>query len=264
ESNMKRTLIILTLNEIEGVRVFIPTLPLEAIDEVLAVDGGSTDGTREFLLEHDIPVYEQTRRGRGEAFRVGMAHSKGEYVAFFSPDGNEDPNDIPKLFELLEGGADMAIASRFLPGARNEEDDEFLPLRKWVNQAFTLLANVIWNRRGSFITDTINGFRGITRQAFTDLSPISLGYTIEYELTIGAMRSRMKIAEIPTIEAKRIGGETKGASWPTGVKFLKFFLREVRRDLQPYTYLLPYVIVIGVVFVLWFLLLRRGQRRHRP
>ncbi len=252
---MKRTLIILTLNEIEGVKALIPTLLGHNVaDEIIAVDGGSTDGTREFLTRQGIPIYNQTKRGRGEAFRVGMANSTGEFVVFFSPDGNEDPRDISKLFEQLEAGADMAIASRFLPESQNEEDNETLPLRKWVNQIFTLLANIIWNLGRPYISDTINGYRGLRREAFMTLAPISNGYTIEYELTIEAMRSGMKIVEIPTIEEKRIGGETKGASWPTGVTFLRFFINEIKRDLQPRApYLLIYL-ALGIFLVLtaWF------------
>lgn len=122
----------------------------------------------------------------------------------------------------------MAIASRFLPGGRNEEDDEPWPLRKWTNQTFTLLANLIWNRHGPFITDTINGFRGIRRAAFSQLAPTSMGYTIEYELTIAALRANMRLAELPTIENGRIGGHTKGASWPTGVAFLKFLWGQIK------------------------------------
>jgi glycosyltransferase involved in cell wall biosynthesis len=251
---MTRTLIILTLNEIDGVRALIPALPPDLADETLAVDGGSTDGTRDFLLAHGIPVYEQTRRGRGEAFRVGAANSTGDHLVFFSPDGNEDPADIPRLFAALETGADIAIASRFLPGSRNEEDDVAWPLRKWVNQAFTLLANLIWNRGRPWVSDTINGFRGIRRQAFDRLKLTSLGYTIEYEMTIGAMRSKMKIVEIPTLEGQRIGGQTKGASWPTGVNFLRFFLAEIRRDLQRQVYFWPYLAVMMALLIGWMLL----------
>lgn len=257
---MARTLIILTFNEIDGVHALIPGLSPDIADELLVVDGGSTDGTREFLAEYDIPIFDQTRRGRGEAFRVGMANSTGDYVVFFSPDGNEDPADIPKLFELLESGADMAIASRFLPGARNEEDDEPLPLRKWTNQAFTLLANLIWNHQGPYITDTINGFRSIRRETFNQLAPSSMGYTIEYELTIGALRAKKVIVEIPTIEAERIGGETKGASWPTGVAFSKFFLNELDHDLRQRGYFWPYLVLILLLFGGW-LLLKSRQRR---
>lgn len=257
---MTRSLIILTLNEIDGVRALIPALPPGIADEILAVDGGSTDGTREFLQEHNIPVFGQARRGRGEAFRVGVANSSGEYIVFFSPDGNEDPADIPRLFALLESGADMAIASRFLPGARNEEDEETLPLRKWVNQAFTVLANLLWNRGQFWVSDTINGYRGIRRRAFEQLAPTSLGYTIEYELTIGALRAGLKIAEIPTIERGRIGGETKGASWPTGKTFLRFFWSQVRRDLEPHRHWLPYGLAAAGLLLAW-LVFRPGRRR---
>jgi glycosyltransferase involved in cell wall biosynthesis len=257
---MKRSLIILTWNEIEGVRALIPQLSPDIADEILAVDGGSSDGTREFLEAHQIPVYGQTRRGRGEAFRVGVTNATGDYLVFFSPDGNENPGDIPKLFELLATGADMAIASRFKPGARNEEDDVALPLRKWTNQAFTLLANLFWNRGRPYVTDTINGFRGIRRESFNRIAPASLGYTIEYELTIGAMRAGMKIAEIPTLENQRIGGETKGASWPTGKAFLKFFLGQVQLDLQRRNYFWPYLLTTGILLLLGWALLRPGRR----
>jgi glycosyltransferase involved in cell wall biosynthesis len=256
---MTRTLVILTLNELDGIRALLPGLAqANYANEVLAVDGGSTDGTREFLQEYHIPLYDQPKRGRGEAFRVGMSHSRGDYVVFFSPDGNEDPQDIPKLFAQLEAGADMAIASRFLPESQNEEDEDPLPLRKWVNQVFTLLANLLWNR-GAWVTDTINGFRGIRRSAFEQLAPTSVGYTIEYELTIGAMRAGLTITEIPTIESQRIGGETKGASWPTGVKFLRFFGGEVQKDLAQRAYLWPYLALAGLLLSGWFVV--RATRR---
>ncbi len=227
---MTRTLVLLTLDEIDGVRQLVPRLPRDCADEIIAVDGGSTDGTREFLAEHGIRVCLQARRGRGEAFRVGVASAAGDCLVFFSPDGNEALGDIPKLFAALEGGADMAIASRFLPGARNEEDGLVLPWRKWVNQAFTFLANLIWNRSRTYVTDAINGFRGVRRSAFLVFAPQSIGYTIEYEMTIQAMRSHARLVEIPTCEGQRLGGVTKGPSWPTGVAFLRFFLGEVRRD----------------------------------
>lgn len=223
---MTRTLIILTLNEIEGVRTVLPGLPGKVADEVVAVDGGSTDGTREFMTGLGIRVVAQERRGRGEAFRVGVGASTGHTLVFFSPDGNEDPSDIVTLFGALENGADMAIASRFLPGGRNEEDDTALPFRKWANQAFTSLANAMWNR-GPYVTDTINGFRGITRAGFHALAPRSMGYTIEYEMTIRAMQRGMKIVEIPTREGQRIAGVTKGSSMRVGLSFIRFLLAEV-------------------------------------
>jgi len=223
----KRALVILTFNECDGTAEQIPRLPLDEIDEVLAVDGGSTDGTCELFEQSGIPVIRQERRGRGEAFRVGMNNTSAEHVVYFSPDGNEDPADIVKLFALLEAGADMGIASRFLPESRNEEDDSRLPLRKWTNMAFTLMANTLWNRGRPYVSDTINGFRGITREAFRLIDPVSMGYTIEFELSIRSMKRRLVIDELATLEGDRIGGESKAPSFRTGVIFSWFFLKQV-------------------------------------
>jgi len=222
---MSSTLILLTLNEIDGVRALLPRLPLRSVDEVLAVDGGSRDGTREFLENAGIRVFLQERPGRGEAFRVGVEASRGANIVFFSPDGNEDPDDVLRLLRELEQGAEMVIASRFASGARNEEDGEWLRFRKWANQAFSLAANRLWNR-GSYITDTINGFRGIQRHVFKALAPSSIGFTIEYEMTIRAMKQGRHIVEIPTLEGARIAGKTKAPSFRTGLTFLKFFIKE--------------------------------------
>jgi glycosyltransferase involved in cell wall biosynthesis len=225
---VKRTLVLLTLNEIDGCRALVPGLPKNIADEIIAVDANSTDGTIEFLESQGIRVVQQEKRGRGEAFRVAIKNSTGEQLVFFSPDGNEDPADIEPLFQALDSGADMAIASRFLPQSKNEEDDAALPLRKWTNQAFTIMANTIWNRR-AYVTDTINGYRGITRKAFEIINPQSMGYTIEYELTIRSWKHKLNIIERPTLEGQRIAGETKGPSFQVGRSFVKFFLSELVR-----------------------------------
>lgn len=223
---MKRSLVILTFNEVEGVRAVLPRVPSDCADECLVVDGGSTDGTVEYCQSRGLRVVGQERRGRGEAFRVGAQHTTGDALVFFSPDGNEDPADIAALFEQLDLGVDIAIASRFLPGSRNEEDDQRLPFRKWANQIFSLAANAIWNS-GQRVTDTINGFRAVRRSAFETLALRSMAFTIEYEMTIRAMKRRMRIIEIPTVEGKRVAGETKAPSVRTGIAFLNLLLSEL-------------------------------------
>lgn len=223
-----RTLVLLNLNEIEGLKVILPKLPREQFDELVAVDGGSTDGSLELLLEQEIRVIKQRSRGRGEAFRLAATETMGEHLLFFSPDGNEDPADIPKLFQLLDQGHQMAIASRFLPESRNEEDDQFFRLRKWANQGFGLIANLIWNRKQR-ITDTINGFRAIKRSSLIALDTRSIGFTIEYELTIRSFKQGFSVAEIPTLEGDRIGGQSTATSIRTGLFFLRFLFLELFR-----------------------------------
>jgi len=224
---IKSSLIILTRNEIEGMKALVGRIPFEAADETFVVDYQSDDGTVEFVKTRGLHLIEQQKPGRGEAFRLAASVAKGEYLIFFSPDGNEEPSDIPKLLRLLEDGADMAIASRFLPGSRNEEDGQTFKFRLWANKAFSFLANLLWNRSGGYVSDTINGYRAITKKAYQQLHLDAKGYAIEFQMTIRAMKHKLKIVEIPTVEGDRIGGESKSKSIPTGIKFLNLLFCEL-------------------------------------
>jgi glycosyltransferase involved in cell wall biosynthesis len=221
-----RTLVLLTLNEIEGVSALHGKILYDCAAEVFVVDGGSTDGTREFFQGHGIRILDQRSKGRGEAFRIAISEAAHDRILFFSPDGNEDPADIPRLFDLLDEGADIAIARRFGPGAHNEEDDQFFRWRAWTNRAFTLAANLLWNR-GAYIHDTINGFRAFRRTSFERLGVDGPGFVIEFQSTIRAMKLGLDIREIPTYEGHRIGGESTAKSLPTGILFVKYFLKEM-------------------------------------
>lgn len=221
---VQTTLVILTRNEITGLKSLIRKIPFEKVDEYFAVDYKSTDGTVEFFEKNKIPVVKQITPGRGEAFRLAVEKAKGEYIVFFSPDGNENPADIPRLINLLKQGNDLAIASRFTKNSRNEEDDSALKFRKWANQGFTLIARLVW---GGKVTDSINGYRAITKTAFKRLHLDATGFAIEFQMSIRALKLKMKIAEIPTIEGNRIGGQSTSTALPTGFKFIRYLIREI-------------------------------------
>jgi glycosyltransferase involved in cell wall biosynthesis len=223
---MKRSIILLTFNEIEAAPKVLETLPRDAADEIVAIDGGSKDGTIEFLKSKGLRVVVQPERGRGVAFRIGAEEAKGDQILYYSPDGNEDAKDIPKLFAGLDEGFDMVIASRMMKGAYNEEDVHWWRPRKWVNQSFTLAANLLWNR-GPYVTDTINGYRAVTKDAMKRLATDEKGFPIEYQMSIRAMKLGLKIKEIPTHEYPRAGGASTAESWPTGKKFVKKFVQEL-------------------------------------
>lgn len=229
-------LVLLTWNEIDGVTALLPhlkdTAPL-GIDEIFAVDGGSKDGTLEQYARHGIPVHQQISRGRGEAMRMAAQRTSADYLIFFSPDGNEDWRDIPNFRPFFDQGYDLVIASRMMRGAHNEEDDELLRFRKWANNVFNLAANFLFRERGRYVTDSINGFRGIRRTLLEELRSDALGYTVEYQMTIRAFRKRKRVVEFPTREGVRIGGETKAPSVPTGLRFLKCLWGELSGPFKP-------------------------------
>lgn len=220
----KATLVILNYNEIEGIKSLYNKLPLNEIDEVFAVDPGSTDGSLEFLKSKGIKVVMQDIRGRGEAFRIGIKEAKNENVVFFGPDGNEDPNDLLKLIGLLEQGYDMTIASRFMEGARADDSDIPVPIRGVGNKVFTMIANILWK---GHLTDSINGFRAIKKSKFQQINPDSHGFGIEYQMSIRALKSGFKIKEIPTYEGNRIGGQSTAHTFATGWLFIKLLLKEL-------------------------------------
>jgi glycosyltransferase involved in cell wall biosynthesis len=212
------------------VEIVFPQLPApgpdSGFDELVVIDGGSSDGTVEYFQERGIRVLGQSKRGRGEAFLIAFEKLDADAFVFFSPDGNEDPNDLPKFRPLLESGADLVIASRMMKGAVNEEDVNFLRPRKWANNAFNLMANLTFRRKGRFVTDSINGYRAITAAAAARLALDASDYTIEYQMTMRAFKAQLNIAEFATIEHQRVAGGTQAHSIPTGIRFIKAFWRE--------------------------------------
>jgi glycosyltransferase involved in cell wall biosynthesis len=219
------TLVLLVLNEIDGLRLLWDQIPVDRFARTVAVDGGSTDGSREFLSEKGIPILDQAIPGRGVAFRVAAEASDTDRLVFYSPDGNEDPEDIERLDDLLLGGARLAIASRFAEGSINEETDA-IRARARVNKALTWTANRLFNT-GPFITDTINGFRALRREDLLALQTTVKRFPIEYQISIRAMKRGWPIAELATHEGQRAGGESKAISWPVGKDHIRVLLTEL-------------------------------------
>jgi len=221
---LKSSLVILTFNEIEGLKALFHKIPFAQFDEVFAVDPGSIDGTIDFLKEKGIKVIIQDKKGRGEAFRIASEKAQGNILVFFSPDGNENPADTVKLKQAIEEGYDIAIASRFMKESQSDQFGSILPYRDWGNKSFTFLANLFF--KGN-LKDTINGFRAVRKDKFEELNLDAEGFAIEYQMSIKALKKGYKIKETPTIEGQRIGGQSTASSVPTGLKLLKVFLKEL-------------------------------------
>jgi glycosyltransferase involved in cell wall biosynthesis len=228
---MKIALCLLTRNEKVCLEVIYPQIPKPGpdagFDAIYAIDGGSTDGTIEFFKQVGVPVLGQSKRGRGEAFLLAFQNIQADAYLFFSPDGNEAINDLKKFKPLLAQGNDLVIASRMMKGAFNEEDIHWFRPRKWANNFFNLLANFFFRKGQLFISDSINGYRAITAAAAKKLQLSASDYTIEYQMTMRALKHGLKIAEFPTHEGQRVAGETGAQSIPTGLRFVGRFFKEL-------------------------------------
>ena len=112
---MKSTLAVLVLNEVEAIQKVLPEIHREWVDEIIVVDGGSTDGTIEYCESRGHRVLRQKRRGYGNGMLELIDVAKGDIIIEFMGDGNCKVETIPLLVEKIREGYDLVIASRYMP-----------------------------------------------------------------------------------------------------------------------------------------------------
>ena len=226
---MRISLCLLVWNELEGCSIDVPKLPLDDFNEVYAIDGGSTDGTVEYLEAQGVPVYRQPKKGLNAAYIHAVEKSTCDAVVVFFPKGTVPTADLLKFRPLFESGFDLIIASRNIKGARNKEDGHLIKTRKWMVLALAAFAALIWRREGYIIRDVLHGIKGFTIAAFKEMAPLDYGLSIDIEMVIRSYRLRMKRIEFPTTEKARSYGETTFKIIPTGLKLAKYLWYEFNR-----------------------------------
>ncbi|MFX1482197.1 MAG: glycosyltransferase [Promethearchaeota archaeon] len=218
-------IVLLVKNELEPMKEIIPKIDRSLIDDIFCMDGHSTDGSIEFLEKQGIRVVEQRVMGRGNAVTESITKSDADYLLYFSPDGNEDPNDILIMIKKMrETGAVLVIARRFGPYAQSDDSDDKFYIRKIGNLFYSLMVRILW--RGK-IWDAINGFRLVNRRVLHLLNQNVAGHQIEIQQTIRCLKLGLHIEEIPTIEAVRVGGMRKSPTWKMGLQFIRLLFDEL-------------------------------------
>ena len=211
---------VLTLDEIDGVSAIMPQVKKEWADRIIFVDGGSKDGTIEKAKELGFEVIHQKNKGEGNACRVGTDATESDYVMFFSPDGNDVPQDIQKLVQKSKEGYDIAHISRF---GKDSISDDANWLDRFGNNMFTFLVNSFF---GGNYTDALNGFRIIKRSIWDELKTDAQYLNIEQQTCIRIAKLRIPIFEIEGREPKRIGGERKMRPLTTGAQLSYQIIKE--------------------------------------
>jgi glycosyltransferase involved in cell wall biosynthesis len=185
--------------------------------ELVVVDDGSQDGTREVLTRLkdegliDVLVLHDVNQGKGSAVRTGFAHATGEVTVIQDADMEYDPFDLTHLIEpILDGRADAVFGSRFMGGPRRV-------LYFWHrvgNGMLTLLSNMMTNIN---LTDMETCYKMMRTDLLRTLPLRSKRFGIEPELTARLAQSGARIYELPVSYAGRTYAEGKKIGWKDGI-----------------------------------------------
>ncbi len=199
------TLLLPTLNEVVGFKAIFPKIDTSLFDEILVIDGGSTDGTVEYARSQNINLVTQKEKGLGPAVMEAMSIINTDCVIEFSLDGNCLVEQLEQIVENLQKGDDLVVVSRYLPPAVSYDDTL---ITAFGNKMFTFLIGLL----GKFNpTDTLTIYRGfdIKIAKFPEFKKFLYGPVFEPLISAVAINRNLSISEIPGDEPARIGGKSK-------------------------------------------------------
>ncbi|HEY40754.1 MAG TPA: glycosyltransferase family 2 protein [Dehalococcoidia bacterium] len=215
------TALICALNEEASIPHILPMIP-EWVDEVLLVDGHSTDKTVEMAKEFrpDIKVVYQPGKGKGDALKCGIENSTGDIIVTLDADGSTAPEEMEEFVKPLLNGYEFAKGSRFR-GTLPHNKPWYRILGNWI---ITLTFDVLFLRR---YTDLCSGYNAFHKAAIEQARPWPLdGFENEPFINCRMVKRGVKVIEIAHTDRGRIQGDVKELSWRQGFKAIKTMIRE--------------------------------------
>jgi glycosyltransferase involved in cell wall biosynthesis len=194
---MKLSVIIPVYNESESIKVILKRVQDQNLaHEIIAVDDGSKDGTRDILKELDGKdgvrvILHEHNKGKGAAVRTGMEAAQGDVLIIQDADLEYDPRDIPSLLQPIEEGvADVVYGSRFLGRARRVT----MFWHQVANQMLTFMTNILYD---TILTDMETGYKVFRREVLKGMILRANSFDFEPEFTAKILKRKYRIYEVP-------------------------------------------------------------------
>lgn len=227
------SVVVPAMNEARNLADVLPRVP--DVFEVILVDGGSVDDTIAVAqrVRPGIRIFQQSRRGKGNALAVGFGAVRGDVVVMFDADGSADPAEIERFVDALVAGADFAKGSRFMNGGGS---DDITGIRRLGNAALNRHANALF---GTTFTDLCYGYNAF----WADILPVldlpctearapergmlwGDGFEIETLINCRAAANGLRITEVPSVELPRLWGESNLSATKDGLRVLRTMYAE--------------------------------------
>ena len=197
------TVLVPTYNEAETIAEVVAGFRDEGFDDVLVIDGGSTDGTRDLAREAGARVEQQRGSGKGQAVREAVERIDRPYVLLVDGDSTYRPDEADRMLDpLFAGEAEHVIGNRFA----NMQQGAMTRLNRvgnrLINRAFRFI-------HGEDLADILSGYRAFTRESFDRLTLSAEGFGIETEMAVECTKHDVKTTVVPiTYEPRPAASET--------------------------------------------------------
>jgi glycosyltransferase involved in cell wall biosynthesis len=222
--------VIPTLNEAANLPHVFARIP-DCVDEVVIVDGRSTDDTIAVAraLMPEVRIVLQDGRGKGNALRCGFEAARGDIIVMLDADGSTDPAEIPAYVAPLLAGADFAKGSRFAKGGGSAD---ITPFRALGNRFLNGIVNTLYGTR---YTDLCYGYNAFWKHVLPVMNVDCDGFEVETLINVRVAKAGLEIAEVPSIEQERIHGVSKLHPMRDGLRVLRTIVTERFRAGHTYT-----------------------------